>query len=368
MPEREENLLLRVYAKLDGLEKRFQEIERDIADPEVISDKSRYARALKEYGKLKKMVEKYRRLKEIKHKTADARSILEDPGQEKDFKELAQSEVEELAGQEEALIEEILDLFTAGDEAAARSVIIEIRAGTGGEEAALFAGDLFRMYAKYAERRGWAVEMLSSSSTALGGFKEVIFSLSGDDVFHRMKYEGGGHRVQRVPETETRGRIHTSAATVAVLPEPEEVEININPDDLRIDTMRAGGPGGQSVNKTSSAVRIVHIPTGLMVHCQDEKSQHKNRSKAMRILKSRLYDYYESRKRAERESARNVQIGSGDRSDRIRTYNFPQNRVTDHRINLTIYDLERIMLGDLDELLQGIMTYDKEKKLVEIIG
>jgi len=368
MPAREQDILTKVYAKLDSFEKRFEEIERQLADPEIISNGPRYARILKEHGKMKGLMEKYRQLKQTQLKMDEARSIIEDSEQEADFKDLARSELAELEARQDALIEEILALFVAQKESPSKSIILEIRAGTGGEEAALFAGDLFRMYAKYAERRGWKLEMLSASPTDLGGFKEVIFSLTGDDVYHKIQYEGGGHRVQRVPATETSGRIHTSAATVAVLPEPEDIEVNINPSELRVDTMRSSGPGGQSVNKLSSAVRIVHLPTGITVHCQDEKSQHKNRAKAMRILKSRLYNYYESRKRAERESARNVQIGTGDRSDRVRTYNFPQNRITDHRINLTLHNLQNVMLGELDELVKALATYDKEKKLVEMLA
>ena len=367
MPEREQNILTKVHAKLDSFEKRFEEIERQLADPEAISDSSGYARILKEHGKMKGMMEKYRQLKQTALKIDEARNIIQDPEQDADFKELARSELAEFEAQEDALIEEILALFVAQEESPSKSIILEIRAGTGGEEAALFAGDLFRMYAKYAERQGWKLEMLSASPTDLGGFKEVIFSLTGKDVYHKIQYEGGGHRVQRIPATETSGRIHTSAATVAVLPEPEDIEVNINPSELRVDTMRSSGPGGQNVNKLNSAVRIVHLPTGITVQCQDEKSQHKNRAKAMRILKSRLYNFYESEKRAERESARNVQIGTGDRSDRVRTYNFHQNRVSDHRINLTLHNLENVMLGELEEFIKGLITYHKEKKLVEML-
>lgn len=245
---------------------------------------------------------------------------------------------------------------------------MELRAGTGGEEAALFAADLFRMYAKYAERQGWKVEVFDSNPTELGGLKEAIFSVEGDGAYEKLRHESGTHRVQRIPATETQGRIHTSAATVAVLPEVEDVEINIDPKDLKIETMRSSGPGGQKVNKTSSAVRMTHIPTGITVRCQDEKSQHKNRAKAMRILRSRLYEFYEEQERQKRDKARRGQIGTGDRSEKIRTYNFPQNRVTDHRINFSLYDLEKFMAGHIDEMLEQLQAHSKEEQLKQLVA
>ncbi len=292
--------------------------------------------------------------------------ILEDAEADDEMKELAGSELEELRAREPEVENRLKFMLLPKDEADTKNAILEIRAGTGGDEAALFAADLFRMYQRYAENHGWKVEVMDASDTGIGGYKEIVSSISGSNVFARLKYESGVHRVQRVPETESSGRIHTSAATVAVLPEAEEVDVHIEDSDLRVDTYRASGPGGQSVNTTDSAIRITHIPTGIVVTQQDEKSQHKNRAKAMRVLRSRLYEHERQLIDAERAQARKSQVGSGDRSERIRTYNFPQGRVTDHRINLTLHKLERILDGEgLDEMVDALVTEDQAARLAE---
>jgi peptide chain release factor 1 len=282
---------------------------------------------------------------------------------DEDFRNLAKEEIGQLEAKKSALLEEIQNALIASDQTSTNSVIMEIRAGTGGEEAALFARDLFNMYTKYAEGRKWKIEHLSFSPTEMGGFREVIFSVKGPGVWAELGYEGGGHRVQRVPITEAQGRIHTSAATVAVLPEPEELDIQIAESDVTEHVSRSGGPGGQSVNKLSSAVKLEHIPTGITVSMQEDKSQHKNRAKAWRLLRSRVYEYYQSKKRAQRDLQRKSMIGSGDRSEKIRTYNFPQNRITDHRINLSLYTLDKIIAGDMAELIAALKSYDREQKL-----
>jgi peptide chain release factor 1 len=351
-----------VIRKLDEFAARHADLERQVADPEVIADHERYRKVAKAYGTLGKIVERYRAWQDVVKQLDEARELATS-SEDEEMAELAREEIETLGREQDALAEEILDLFVSEGRDAARDVIVEIRAGTGGDEAALFAADLFRMYARYAETRGWKTEIMEQSSTELGGFKEVIFSVSGQNVYRHLQFESGGHRVQRVPETEASGRIHTSAVTVAVMPEAEDVDVEINEEDLRIDYCRAGGPGGQSVNKTTSAVRITHEPTGVVVQCQDERSQHKNRAKAMRVLRSRLYDLMQREQEQERADMRRSMIGSGDRSERIRTYNFPQNRVTDHRINLTLYDLENVIVGDLDELLGALIEHDKQERL-----
>ena len=279
---------------------------------------------------------------------------------------MARDELGSLEEKEIELFEEVKGCFFTEGGDATKSAIMEIRAGTGGDEAALFAADLFKMYSKYAEKQKWKVEMMDSSLTEIGGFKEVTFSIEGQSVYSKLCFESGTHRVQRVPSTETSGRIHTSAATVAVLPEVEDVDVKIDPKDITVDTFRSSGPGGQKVNKTSSAIRIVHLPTGLVVKCMDEKSQHRNRAKAMRVLRSRLYTFYQEQTRNERDKTRRTQIGSGDRSEKIRTYNFPQNRVTDHRINLNLYNLEKIMLGEIDDLVEAMTEYGKQEKIKEL--
>ncbi|MEE9394794.1 MAG: peptide chain release factor 1 [Planctomycetota bacterium] len=350
---------------LENLSKRFDEVDILIADPVVIADQLRFTTLLKERGGLESKVRAYREFRSAQSELADAEELagtLDDPEE----KELFEVEAANLKTQLKARLEGLREIFVTDDEDANRNAIVEIRAGTGGDEAALFCGSLFRMYSLYAELKGWKLEILNESEGSVGGFKEITLNVSGDGVYRRLKYESGGHRVQRVPETESQGRIHTSAATVAVLPEATAVEVNIREQDLRIDTYRSSGPGGQSVNKTSSAIRITHEPTGLIVTCQDEKSQHKNRARALKILASRLYEVEKQKRESERSSARKQLIGSGDRSQRIRTYNFPQNRVSDHRINLTLYSLDRVMQGDLDPMLEPMMEYDKEQKLQDL--
>ena len=362
MPEKKDSFL----AKLDELEARYSEIEKQIAEPAVACDSARLIALSKEQGKLKAIVAKYREYKTTIAGIEDAEQILKDSTVDEDFRALAEEEIQQLEGKKNTLLEEMQNTLVMADDEAINSVIMEIRAGTGGEEAALFAHDLYNMYVKYADGRKWKVEQLGFSTTGMGGFREVIFSIKGEDVWSELGYEAGGHRVQRVPETESQGRIHTSAATVAVLPEPEKLDIQIAPDDVVEHVSRSSGPGGQSVNKLSSAVKLEHIPTGISVSMQDEKSQHKNRAKAWRILRSRIYEYYESKKRAERDSQRKIMIGSGDRSQKIRTYNYPQNRLTDHRINLSLYSLDKIMTGDMGELVAALKDYDRQQRLKNI--
>ncbi len=362
MPEKKDSFL----AKLDELEARYSEIERQIAEPAIAADSAKLIALSKEQGKLKNIVAKYREYKTTAAGIEDAEQILKDSTSDEDFRALAKEEIQQLEDKKNTLLEEIQDTLVMADEMGVNSVIMEIRAGTGGEEAALFARDLYSMYVKYAEGRKWKVEQLGFSATERNGFREVIFSVKGEGVWLELGYEAGGHRVQRVPETESQGRIHTSAATVAVLPEPEEIDIQIAPDDVVEHVSRSSGPGGQSVNKLSSAVKLEHIPTGITVNMQDEKSQHKNRAKAWRILRSRIYEYYESRKRAKRDSQRKTMIGSGDRSQKIRTYNYPQNRLTDHRINLSLYSLDKIMTGDMGELVAALKDYDRQQRLKKL--
>ncbi len=352
-----------ITAKLDEFVNRFEQIEKQIAEPAVASAPARLIALSKEQGKLKTIVTKYRKYKKIAAEIKDAEEILQDSAAKEDLKALAEEELQQLQIKSNALLEELANTLVMAEDMGIDSVIMEIRAGTGGEEAALFARDLYNMYVKYAESRKWKVEPLSFSVTEMGGFRGVIFGVKGDSVWSELGYEGGGHRVQRVPATESQGRIHTSAATVAVLPEPEELNIEINPNDVIEHVSRAGGPGGQNVNKISSAIKLEHKPTGITVSMQDEQSQHKNRAKAWRILKSRLYEHHLSRQRAKRDSQRKIMIGSGDRSQKIRTYNFPQNRITDHRINLSLYSLDRIMTGDMTELIAALKDYDKEQRL-----
>jgi peptide chain release factor 1 len=352
-----------LLVKLDEIEARFNEIEKLISDPEVSSNTNKLIALSKEQGKLRAMVTKYRRYKKAVAGIEEAEQILNDSGADEDFKELAKEELQEFEGQKSALLKEITNTLIMADDMDVDSVIIEIRAGTGGEEAALFARDLYNMYIRYAESRRWKVEQLDFHASEKNGFREVIFGMKAPGIWSELGYEGGGHRVQRVPETESQGRVHTSAATVAVLPEPEEVDIQIAPDEVVEHVCRSSGPGGQNVNKVSSAIKLEHIPTGITISMQDEKSQHKNRAKAWRVLRSRLYEYHMSKKRAERDSQRKTMIGSGDRSQKIRTYNYPQNRVTDHRINLSLYSLDKIMGGDMGELIAALKDYDRQQRL-----
>lgn len=352
--------------RLDELERRYAKLEQQIAEPQIARDSAKVVALSKEQGKLKDIVGKYREYKKIAQSIADAELIIKDHTGDEDFRALAEEEKRHLEEEKESLLEQIRDGLVMGEDAGIDSVIMEIRAGTGGEEAALFARDLYNMYVKYAEDRRWKVEQMDFSAAEKGGFREVIFSIRGAGVWSELGYEGGGHRVQRVPETESQGRIHTSAATVAVLPEPEELDIEIKPDEVAEHVSRAGGPGGQNVNKVSSAIKLEHKPSGITVSMRDEKSQHKNRARAWRLLRSRVYEHYESQKRAERDSKRKTMIGSGDRSEKIRTYNFPQNRVTDHRINLSLYNLDRIMAGDMDELIAALKDYDRQLRLTNL--
>jgi len=350
-------------ARLGQLDKRVEEIETLVSLPEVARDPAKMTALMRERGRLMQIVDPYRKWRAAREARREAEELLKGEADDADLRALAETEIEVQGEIERRLRAEIQERMLAREEGTdATRIILEIRAGTGGEEAALFARDLYEMYGRYADRERWKRENLSDSATTLGGFREVIFSLEGPDVFRKLQFESGGHRVQRVPETEAQGRIHTSAATVAVMPEPESLDVPIQEEDLEIETMRASGPGGQKVNKTSSAVRMRHKPTGLVVHMQDEKSQHRNREKALRILSARVYDLYESQKRAARAADRKSKIGSGDRSERIRTYNFPQNRLTDHRINFTAYNLDQVMQGKMDDVVAALLAADHEAR------
>ena len=353
-------------AKLDELEKRYSEIERQISEPSVAADAVKVIALSKEQGKLKTMVMKYREYKEVTKEICEAESMLADESLEEEMRFLAEEEVRSLKEKRDSLLEEIKASLVMADDAGIDSVIIEIRPGTGGDEASLFVRDLYNMYVKYSEKQRWKVEMLDFAATEMGGFREVIMNVKGSGVWSHLGYEGGGHRVQRVPETESQGRVHTSAATVAVLPEPEEVDVQIDANDVIEHVSRASGPGGQSVNKLNSAIKLEHVPTGITVSMRDEKSQHKNRAKAWRILRTRIYELHQREINKERDAKRKTMIGSGDRSQRIRTYNFPQNRLTDHRINLSLYSLDRIIMGEMDELVAALMDYDKQQRLASL--
>ena len=356
---------LSAFASLEKMLARFEELEKLIVNPEVMQEQARYRELVKERGDLYRVVTAYRKFKTVDKEFKDV-GVMASEEEDEELVALAQEELGRLEKARAQALDELKELLVSEDVSAPKSVIMEIRAGTGGEEASLFAADLFRMYGHYAEKHQWKVELLGSRPTELGGYKEVILSLAGADVYGKLRFESGGHRVKRVPVTESQGRIHTSACTVAVLPEVEEVEVEIKPEDIHIDTFRSSGPGGQHVNKTSSAVRITHLPTGLVVSCQDEKSQHKNRSKAMRVLRARLYEQKQREQQTRRAAQRRSQIGSGDRSERIRTYNFPQNRVTDHRIGLSLYTLQNILMGELDELVAQLSEHYKEQRLKEL--
>jgi len=350
-----------MFAKIKEIEERLEQLENELALPEVIRDQKRYQKYLKEHSGLLPIVEAFRNYKSLQKEIETNRTLLDDPDTE--MRKLAKEEIESLKSGLSRLEDDLRLLLLPTDPNDEKNIILEIRAGTGGEEAALFGAELFRMYVRYAELRGWKAEILSQHATGMGGFKEVIVLVSGDKVYSRLKHESGVHRVQRVPETEAQGRIHTSAVTVAVLAEAEEVDVEIDPEDLRIDVFRSSGHGGQHVNVTDSAVRITHFPTGLVVTCQDEKSQHKNKAKAMKVLRSRLLDMQLAEQQSQISEERRNMIGSGDRSEKIRTYNFPQNRVTDHRIGLTLYRLEDILQGQLDMILDPLMTYYQTEAL-----
>ena len=338
---------------------RFEELERQMADPAVQMDGSKIAAAAREHGSLAKVASKYRRFKSLVEEVAELKKMAESGSL--DEKELAEAELPAARAKREQLWDELLDMTVGGEDANRSRCVMEIRAGTGGEEAALFAHDLFQMYKHHAEKKGWKCEIMEASPTEKGGFSKITLAFEGEGVYRDLRYEGGTHRVQRVPETEAKGRIHTSAATVAVLPEPEDVEINLKPDDYRLDKFCASGPGGQHVNKTESAVRLTHHETGIVVSMQDEKSQHKNLSKALRILKSRLYEHYQQQEHAKRAAERKTMVGSGDRSDKIRTYNFPDNRLTDHRIGFTIYKLDQIIRGDFQPVTDALIEHDRNE-------
>jgi peptide chain release factor 1 len=347
---------------LEKIEEKHKELTQLLSDPQIFKDQNRYKRIAKEQAELSEIVELHTELKHILKQIEEDQKI-KTQSEDKELIELAKAELEELEVQKAELEDKIKVLLTPSDPNDSKDTIVEIRAGTGGEEAALFASDLYRMYIKYAEKKGWKTEVLSSNPTGLGGFKEIIFSVEGDKVYKNLKYESGVHRVQRVPETEASGRIHTSAASVAVLPEAEEIDVEINPEELKIDVFRSSGPGGQSVNTTDSAVRITHLPTNTVVTCQDEKSQLKNKNKALKVLRARLLDKARTKQEEKIAKERKSMVKTGDRSEKIRTYNFPQNRVTDHRIGLALHQLEKMINGDLEELIQALDRTEQEQKL-----
>ena len=349
--------------KLAGIEERYEKINERLCLPETVNDQEMYTRLMKELRSLTPVVEKYREYKKYGETLKESKELLEAGGLDRDFKELVQEEFEQAKSDTERCAKELKILLLPKDPNDDKNVIVEIRGGAGGEEAALFAGDLFRMYSMYSEAKGFKVEILSENPTELGGYKEIVFNVEGGGAYSRFKFESGVHRVQRVPATESQGRIQTSTVTVAVLPEAEEVDFELNPADLQIDVFRSSGAGGQKVNKTSSAIRVTHLPTGMVVECQDERSQYKNKDKALKVLRSRLLEIEQAKHDAEIAGARKSQVGTGDRSERIRTYNFPQGRVSDHRIGLTLYKIDAIMNGDLDEIIDALITADTAEKL-----
>lgn len=351
--------------KLQNIEDKYEELGRLLSDPAVIADQSQFQKHAKAHAGLEEIVTVFREYKKVLKEIDDAKSLLAGE-QDPELKEMAELELEELKSKVPKLEEKLKILLLPKDPNDEKNVIMEIRGGAGGDEAALFAGDLFRMYSRYAERQGWRLEILSDHPTDIGGYKEIIFAIEGQGAYSRLKFESGVHRVQRIPTTESGGRIHTSTVTVAVLPEAEEVDVQINPNDIRIDIFCSSGPGGQSVNTTQSAVRITHLPTGIVVSCQDEKSQHKNKDKAMKVLRARLLEKAQEEQQGELASARKSQVGTGDRSERIRTYNFPQSRVTDHRIGLTLHKLDLILDGELDEIIDALITTDQAEKLKKV--
>ena len=350
-----------MFDKLKGVEDRFKELERLLSDPKVVQDRDAYQKYIREHAEISSVVAAFRQFKQVDRELDDSLDLLHDDDPE--MKAMAAEEVERLEAEKARLKEELKVLLIPKDPLDDKNVILEIRAGTGGDEAGLFAGDLFKMYQRYADARGWKVEVMDHHATGVGGLKEIIASVNGKGAYSRLKFESGTHRVQRVPTTETQGRIHTSAVTVAVLPEAEEIELKIDPNELKVDVYRSSGPGGQSVNTTDSAVRITHLPSGLVVTCQDEKSQHKNKAKALKVLRSRLFDQMVREQNEERSQNRKSQVGSGDRSERIRTYNFPQGRVTDHRIGLTLYKLDAVLQGDVDEVIDPLITHYQSQAL-----
>ena len=349
-------------SKLSEIETRHDELTRQLADPEVFGDHQRYQELARAHSELSRLVEKIREFKEVSNEIDEAKEMLKEE-KDSEMEHFLHNERDRLEKKRETVEEDLKEMLIAKDPNDKKSIIMEIRAGTGGDEAGLFAGDLFRMYSKFAERHGWNTQVLSSSPSDMGGFKEIIFEVNGRGAYSLLKYESGVHRVQRVPVTESSGRIHTSASTVAVLPEAEDVEVEMKPNDIRIDIFRSSGPGGQSVNTTDSAIRVTHLPTGIVVSCQEERSQMQNRDRALKILRARLYERMQAEQREELAEARRSQVGSGDRSERIRTYNFPQGRVTDHRIGLTLHNLSGVLEGDLEAVIEALAVSDRAKKL-----
>ncbi len=352
-----------MFEKVRAIEEKYEQLSQQLYDPAVAADAGRYGSVIREYKEIEPIVLKYREYCEAQRQAADARSMLDDAELERELKEMAAEELEKARRQEQTAAAELRVLLLPKDPNDDKNVIVEIRAGAGGEEAALFSAVLYRMYSMYAVSRGWQTELMNVNETELGGFKEISFLISGFGAYSRLKFESGVHRVQRVPETETQGRIHTSTVTVAVLPEAEEVEFDLDPKDLQIDTFRSSGAGGQHINKTSSAIRVTHLPTGTVVECQDERSQYKNKDKALRVLRSRLLDAKRREQESQIAGERRSQVGTGDRSERIRTYNYPQSRVTDHRIGLTLYRLGDVLNGDLDEVIDALITASRTEEL-----
>ena len=352
-----------MFDKLQGIEDKLEKINSSLCDPEVVSNQEEYKKLMREAKTLTPIVEKFREYKKANSDLTEAKEMLADSSLDKEFRDMASEEAAEAQKKTEELKEELKVLLLPKDPNDYKNVIVEIRGGAGGEEAALFAGSLFRMYSMYAERKGWKTEIMNENPTELGGYKEISFMIEGEGAYSRLKFESGVHRVQRVPETESQGRVHTSTVTVAVRPEAEEVEFTLDPADLQIDVFRSSGAGGQKVNKTSSAIRVTYLPTGMVVECQDERSQYKNKDKALKVLRSRLLEEKTAKQNAEIAGERRSQVGTGDRSERIRTYNFPQGRVSDHRIGLTLYKIEAIMNGDLDEIIDALVTADTAEKL-----
>lgn len=354
-----------IFEQLENVEIRYQEINSMLSDPEITKDTNKLTALSKEEGELRETVQEYHKYKEVKQELAELEGLLSEELDD-EMKELAELERDELVAEQEELEEKLKLLMTPKDEHDGKNIIMEIRGAAGGDEAQLFAGDLFHMYQKYADRQGWKIDILEKSGTSIGGFKEIILSISGKDVYSKLKFESGAHRVQRIPETESQGRVHTSTATVVALPEVEEVEIDIDPSDIQVDIYRASGAGGQHVNVTDSAVRLTHLPTGIVVAMQEERSQLRNREKAMKVLRSRIFDHYEREAQAEVDAERKSTIGTGDRSERIRTYNYPQGRVTDHRINLTVHKLEQVLDGELDEIIEALTLHSQAEKLGDL--